>query len=120
MSQRELADIERALTDLAASLELPPTPDLAAAVSARLERAPAPARPSPAARAGRWLGGLDGWRRLAVAGLAVLLLAAAVLVASPSTREAVARRLGLRGGGVELRGRPPPSGARRPGRGRAP
>jgi hypothetical protein len=107
MSQRELADIERALTDLAASLELPPTPDLAAAVSARLERAPAPVRLSPATRARRWLGGLGGWRRLAVAGLAVLLLAAAVLVASPSTREAVARRLGLRGIGVELGGTPP-------------
>jgi hypothetical protein len=115
MSQRELADIERALTDLGASLELPPTPDLAAAVSARLERAPAPARPSPATRARRWLGGLGGWRRLAVAGLAVLLLAAAVLVASPSTREAVARRLGLRGVGVELGGTPPPTVTTTPG-----
>jgi hypothetical protein len=115
MSPRELADIERALTDLAASLELPPTPDLAAAVSARLERAPAPARLSPAARARRWLGGLGGWRRLAVAGLAVLLLAAAVLVASPPTREAVARRLGLRGIGVELGGPPPPTVTTTPG-----
>jgi hypothetical protein len=115
MSQRELADIERALTDLAASLELPPTPDLAAAVSARLERAPAPARHSPATRARRWLGGLGGWRRLAVAGLAVLLLAAAVLVASPSTREAVARRLGLHGVGVELGGTPPSTATTTPG-----
>src|SRR5215218_9620226 len=116
MSQRELADIERALTDLAASLELPPTPDLAAAVSARLERAPAPARPAGRRRwAWRWLGGLGGWRRLAVAGLAVLLLAAAVLVASPPTREAVARRLGLRGIGVELGGPPPPTVTTTPG-----
>src|SRR5829696_8892247 len=69
-------------------------------------RAPAPARPSAGRRrwARRWLGGLGGWRRLAVAGLAGLLLAAAVLVASPPTREAVARRLGLRGIGVELGG----------------
>jgi hypothetical protein len=116
MSRRELADIERALTDLAASLDLPPTPDLAAAVSARLERAPAPARPSPGERARRWLGGLAGWRRLAVAGLAVVLLAAAVLIASPSTREAVARRLGLRGIGVELGGPPPSTATTTPGR----
>jgi hypothetical protein len=117
MSQRELADIERALTDLAASLELPPTPDLAAAVSARLERAPAPARPSAGGGlwARRWLGGLGGWRRLAVAGLAVLLLAAAVLVASPPTREAVARRLGLRGIGVELGGPTPSTATTTPG-----
>ncbi|MDF2743354.1 MAG: hypothetical protein K0S88_4730, partial [Actinomycetia bacterium] len=45
MSQREL-DLDRALTDLAASLEFPPTPDLAAAVSARLGEAPA-TRPRP-------------------------------------------------------------------------
>jgi hypothetical protein len=103
MSQREL-DLDRALTDLAASLEFPPTPDLAAAVSARLDQAPAraPARPR------RW-SWPAGWRRLAAAGLAAVLLAAAVLVASPGTREAVARRLGLRGIGVELGGPPPPT-----------
>ena len=46
MSRREL-DLEGALADLAASLEFPPTPDLAAAVSARLDQAPSrtPARP---------------------------------------------------------------------------
>src|SRR5688500_7095536 len=104
MSQREL-DLERALADLAASLELPPTPDLAAAVSARLEQAPAP---TPVRRRW-WPGGLAGWRRLAVAGLAAVLLAAAVLVASPGTREAVARRLGLRGIGVQIGGPPPPT-----------
>lgn len=103
MSQREL-DLDRALTDLAASLEFPPTPDLAAAVSARLDQAPArtPARP----RRWNWPA---GWQRLAAAGLAAVLLAAAVLVASPGTREAVARRLGLRGIGVELGGPPPPT-----------
>jgi hypothetical protein len=116
MSQREL-DLERALTDLAASLEFPPTPDLAAAVTARLGEAPSarPAPPTPAARARRWLAGLAGWRRLAAAGLAVVLLAAAVLVASPGTREAVARRLGLRGIGVELGGPPPPTVTTTPG-----
>ena len=106
MSRREL-DLDRALADLAASLEFPPTPDLAAAVTARLDQDPVAARP---ARGRRWLGGLTGWRRLAVAGLAVALLAVAVLAASPGTREAVARRLGLRGIGVELGG-PPPSTA---------
>jgi hypothetical protein len=104
MSQREL-DLERALADLAASLEFPPTPDLAAAVTARLEQAPAPAP----ARRRWWPAGLAGWRRLAVAGLAAVLLAAAVLVASPGTREAVARRLGLRGIGVQIGGPPPPT-----------
>jgi hypothetical protein len=108
MSQREL-DLDRALTDLAASLEFPPTPDLAAAVSARLDEAPA-TRPRP--RRWNWPA---GWRRLAVAGLAAVLLAAAVLVASPGTREAVARRLGLRGIGVELGGPPPPTVTTAPG-----
>jgi Domain of unknown function (DUF4367) len=114
MSQREL-DLERALADLSAALEFPPTPDLAAAVTARLGEAPAAPAPGPAARARRWLAGLAGWRRLAAAGLAVLLLAAAVLVASPGTREAVARRLGLRGIGVELGGPPPPTVTTTPG-----
>ena len=50
-----------------------------------------------------------------MAGLAVVLLAAAVLVASPSTREAVARRLGLRGIGVELGGTPPSTATTTPG-----
>jgi len=114
MSRREL-DLDRALADLAAFLEFPPTPDLAAAVTARLDQPPVAARPAPAARGRRWLGGLTGWRRLAVAGLAVVLLAVAVLAASPGTREAVARRLGLRGIGVELGGNPPPTVTTAPG-----
>ena len=109
MSQREL-DLEGALADLATALEFPPTPDLAAAVAARLDQAPArPPAPPRRARARRWLAGGAGWRRLAVAGLVAVLLAAAVLVASPGTREAVARRLGLRGVGVEIGGPPPPT-----------
>jgi hypothetical protein len=114
MSRREL-DLDRALTDLAAALEFPPTPDLAAAVAARLEEAPAAAPPAATARARRWLAGLAGWRRLAVAGLAAVLLAAAVLVVSPGTREAVARRLGLRGVGVQIGGPPPPTVTTTPG-----
>jgi hypothetical protein len=111
MSRRDLADVERALADLAASLESPPTPDLAAAVTARLEEGPERA-PTPRARRWRWPA---GWRRLAVAGLAAVLLAAAVLVASPGTREAVARRLGLRGIGVQIGGPPPPTVTTAPG-----
>jgi hypothetical protein len=113
MSRREL-DLEAALADLAADLRFPPTPDLAAAVTARLEEGPArtPARRSPARR---WPAWMAGWRRLAVAGLAMLLLAAAVLVASPGTREAVARRLGLRGIGVQVGGPPPPTVTTAPG-----
>jgi hypothetical protein len=117
MSRREL-DLEGALADLAAAIEFPPTPDLAGAVATRLAEAPAPG-PTPARARRRdrlaGLGRLAGWRRLAVVGLAAVLLAAAVLVASPGTREAVARRLGLRGVGVELGGPPPPTVTTRPG-----
>ena len=117
MSRREL-DLEGALADLAAAIEFPATPDLAGAVATRLAEAPAPG-PTPARARRRdrlaGLGRLAGWRRLAVVGLAAVLLAAAVLVASPGTREAVARRLGLRGVGVELGGPPPPSVTTRPG-----
>jgi hypothetical protein len=107
MSRREL-DLDAALADLGASLRFPPTPDLAAAVTARLEQAegPAPALPRPRPRR---------WRRLALAAMAAVLLAAAVLVASPGTREAVARRLGLRGVGIELGGTPPTTATTRPG-----
>jgi hypothetical protein len=129
MSRQEV-DLERALADLGAHLEYPATPDLAAAVAARLREAPAtrpgeaPARPggrpaAPERPARSRLAGLlrlPGWRRLGLAGLAVALLAAAVLVASPSTREAVARRLGLRGVEIRLGGeRPTPTVTTRAG-----
>jgi hypothetical protein len=116
MSRREL-DLERALADLAASLEFPPTPDLAAAVTMRLDEGPAAAPPPGGARSRRWPAGLPllaGWRRLAVAGMVAVLLAAAVLVASPGTREAVARRLGLRGVDIRIGGPPPPTATTRP------
>jgi hypothetical protein len=91
MTEREL---ERALADLGAHLDWPATPELA--VAGRLERRPAALpRRRPA------------WRRLAVVAVAAVVLAAAVLVASPGTREAVARRLGLRGVSVRLGGPTP-------------
>jgi hypothetical protein len=123
MSGREL-ELERALTDLGAHLEFPATPDLAPAVAARLEQAPAATaagrRRGPAATRGpaglARLPRRPGWRRLAVAGLAAVVLAAAVLVASPGAREAVARRLGLRGVEIRIGGQPPsPTVTTRPG-----
>jgi hypothetical protein len=97
MSDREL---EHALRDLGAHLDQPATPPLAELVAARLrdapERRPVPATPR---LPGRWR-----WQRLAVAGLAVAVLAAAVLVLSPGTREAVADLLGLRGIRIQIGG----------------
>jgi hypothetical protein len=116
MSLPEL-ELEAALRDLGAHLDLPATPDLAAAVTTRLREAPAPAARAPRARGllAR-LPRLPAWRRLAVAGMAAVLLAAAVLVVSPGTREAVARRLGLRGIDIRIGGqRPPPTVTTRPG-----
>ena len=115
MSQRKL-DLDGALADLATSLSSrpPPTwPPRSPPGWARPGRGTRGAFPGPAPW--RWLERPGGWRRLAAAGLAVLLLAAAVLVVSPGTREAVARRLGLRGIGVELGGPPPPTVTTTPG-----
>jgi hypothetical protein len=104
MSRRELG-LEEALADLGAALEFPPTPDLATAVTARLGEVPARPRPRR-----------PRWRRLALAGLVAAVLAAAVLVVSPATREAVARRLGLRGVEIRIGGPAPPTATTRPER----
>jgi hypothetical protein len=111
VSDREL---EQALRDLGGHLDLPATPPLAARVAARLRAAPeGPAlHPAPAAPRRRLLAGRPLARRLAVAGLAVVLLAAAVLALSPASREAVANLLGLRGIKIQLGG-PPTSGTAR-------
>jgi len=121
MSRPEL-ELERALSDLGAHLDFPATPDLAPAVATRLREAPAARPREPRVREPRmagWLARLPrlpGWRRLALAGLAAVLLAAAVLVVSPGTREAVARRLGLRGIDIRIGGeRPTPTVTTRPG-----
>jgi len=115
-------DLERALADLGAHLEHPATPPIAEAVAARLADAPVgspgagkAAGAGEAARAGRGRRGSarpfprPRWQRLALAGLAVVVLAAAVLAASPATREAAARLLGLRGVRIVI-GAPGPTG----------
>jgi hypothetical protein len=87
---------ERLESELRAlELEWPATPDLAAAVRARLEAEPAPRRPAPR----NWL------RRPALAYAAAALLAAlgATLAASPSARSAILELLGLRSVKVERR-----------------
>ncbi|HYT25231.1 MAG TPA: hypothetical protein VEP73_01925 [Actinomycetota bacterium] len=96
MTGREL---ERALADLGAHLEHPATPPVAEAVAARLAGAPAPADGR-----GRRPPARPRWRRLAVACLVIVLLAIAVLAASPATREAAARLFGLRGVRIQLGG----------------
>src|SRR6266496_1652137 len=110
-------ELERRLTDLAAHLAWPATPDLAGAVTARLAQAadsgaggttPAPvdlagrvrarieaARPRAASGRPRLSG-----RRLVAVAAAVVLVAAAVVVALPGPREAVADLLGI--GGVRI------------------
>jgi hypothetical protein len=95
-------ELETALVDLGARLDYPPTPPFARSVAARLRAEPA--RPRPLWR--RLLASRDGWTRreqfagprrfgLALAMLAVLIVV--VVAAVPSTRTAVADRLGLSG-----------------------
>jgi hypothetical protein len=103
-------ELERALADLGAHLEQPPTPPLAAAVMARIAERPTPARGLRRARLPR-----RGWRRVAVAALALLVLATGIVVATPSAREAVARRLGLLGVEIHLGGPAPTGTTPRPG-----
>ena len=108
-------ELERALTDLGAHLQHPPTPPLAEAVLARLAAAPEAAPAAAGRRPGRvvagplraWLRGGPAWRRVAVAALALIVLAAGVVVATPGAREAVARRLGIPGVAIHLGGRTP-------------
>lgn len=88
--------LERALRALGEGLAYPPTPDLAAAVRARLV-AGRPARTSPLAR----LFAAPAARRLALAFIALIALVGAVLIASPAAREAIAGRLGVPGITIE-------------------
>src|SRR5262245_54213742 len=117
-------ELERALADLGTHLEYPPTPPLAEAVVARLAERPssvgtAGERPPRrvAARPLAWLAGRPGWQRLAVAALALIVLAAGIVVATPGAREAVARRLGIPGVAIHLGGPAPTTPAAPPGAG---
>lgn len=126
MSDLTELELERALADLGAHLEHPPTPPLAEAVMARLAAGPETApgagrrlvrvvagplgtrlRGGQAGRVGRWLRGGPAWRRVAVAALALIVLAAGIVVATPGAREAVARRLGIPGVAIHLGGPAP-------------
>jgi len=115
-------ELERALTDLGAHLEHPRTPPLAEAVLARLAAEPGTiaagrgrrAHRMPAGPLGTWLRGGPVWRRVAVAALALIVLAAGIVVATPGAREAVARRLGIPGVAIHLGGTTPPTATQPP------
>lgn len=100
-------EVAAALEDLAAHLVWPDEPDLGPAVRARLSPARQQSRPPR-----RWgLPGKPRWASALAAAVALVLLASAVLAASPSVRRAVADFLGLRGVEIELDGgtpSPPP------------
>lgn len=101
------AEVAAALEDLAAHLAWPEEPDLGPAVRARLS--PAPQQTSPPRRWGPT--GKPRWASALAAVVALVLLASALLTASPSARRAVADFLGLRGVEIELEGgttSPPP------------
>jgi hypothetical protein len=117
-------ELERALSDLGRHLEHPPTPPLAEAVLAiiaaeagtaedgRHRSGRAAAGPRGVGRVvggplGGWLRGGPVWRRVAVAALALIVLAAGIVVATPGAREAVARRLGIPGVAIHLGGPAP-------------
>lgn len=101
------AEVVAALEDLAAHLVWPEERDVSPAVRARLS--PAPQQSSPPRR---WVPtGKPRWASGLAAVVALVLLASALLAASPSARRAVADFLGLRGLEIELDGRttsPPP------------
>jgi len=84
-------DLERALEELATSLEFPAASDLADRVVAELER---PAPPVPLSRR-------PAVRRVAALAAAAILVVAIVLGTSPRARRAVADLLGI--GSVEIR-----------------
>lgn len=90
-----MSDLERELRELSARLEFPPTPDLAANVSARL------AEPRGRRR-------LFERRALAVA-LAVLAIALAAALAVPPARTAILRWLGIGGARIVMVDELPPT-----------
>lgn len=93
-------EVVAALEDLAAHLVWPDDPDLGPAVRARLS--PTAQRSSPPRQPG--LAGKPRWAPALAAAVALVLLASALLAASPSARRAVADFLGLRSVEIELDG----------------
>jgi hypothetical protein len=100
-------DLPQELRALRADAEWPPTPDLVAAVLARLPAT----TPRPALRRGRALAPRP--RRLAAAILAALLLLPAAALALPGPRHAILETLGLRHVTVERRPGAPPAAVTR-------
>ncbi|MFN2525717.1 MAG: hypothetical protein ABR505_05570 [Actinomycetota bacterium] len=98
----ERDELERALRRLAREVEFPETPDVARAVTARLEKGPL----APPARLPR-----AGWRTrpalvFAAAGLALVAVTAS-LIAFPAARRAVADWLGVSGIRIETETKAP-------------
>ena len=82
-----MPELERELRALGASVEFPPTPDLAAAVRTRISAA------TPERRA--------AWRRPLAISVAALVVAVGAAMAVPGARTAVLEWLGLRGVSIE-------------------
>jgi hypothetical protein len=97
-----VSELERELRQLGRELDWPPTPDLAAAVGARLRAAPEPRRRR------RLLPAAGLRRSLAIAVVALLVLAGGVLAAVPGVRNSVLEFFGLQGATVERSEQLPP------------
>jgi hypothetical protein len=97
-----VAELERELTALGREVEFPPTPDLAAAVAARIEAEAGVAMPHRRARV------RPAGRTLALAGGIALLLTGTVIAAVPAARDAVSDLLGLSAVTIERTAAPPP------------
>lgn len=98
--------LETALADLGRSLRYPPTPDLATAVRARLERRPAVVATTPRVR-----------RLVLVAAATVTLLVGGLAALSPTVRAALLQVLTLPGVRIEVGDTAPPAEERPLGRG---
>lgn len=98
--------LETALTDLGRSLRYPPSPELATAVRARLERGPAVVAARPRVR-----------RLVLVTAATVALLVAGLAALSPTVRAALLRVLTLPGVRIEVGDTAPPAQERPLGRG---
>ena len=89
MPRRE-HDIELALTSLADRLDLPDGPDIATTVRSHLNAYPTPEKQE-------WFTTRPSWRPVLSVAASILVLAVALMVFSPATRDAVADWIGLDG-----------------------